>query len=53
MKQKKLTEEAKQKIWEERFKKRASEKARLEHEDSLKFFQVNTDFLSPVKIELL
>ncbi|XP_060559661.1 trichohyalin-like isoform X3 [Ruditapes philippinarum] len=39
MKQKKLTEEAKQKIWEERFKKRASEKARLEHEDSLKFFQ--------------
>ncbi|XP_052240434.1 trichohyalin-like isoform X2 [Dreissena polymorpha] len=39
MKQKKLTEEAKQKVWEERFKKRVSEKTRLEHEDSLKFFQ--------------
>ncbi|KAL4239220.1 hypothetical protein ACF0H5_000037 [Mactra antiquata] len=39
MSQKKMTEEAKQKIWEARFKKRASEKARLEHEDSLKFFQ--------------
>lgn len=35
-----MTEEAKQKVWEARFKKRASEKARLEHEDSLKFFQV-------------
>ncbi|XP_052790605.1 myosin-11-like isoform X1 [Mya arenaria] len=39
MKQKKVTDEAKQKVWEERFRKRASEKARLEHEDSLKFFQ--------------
>lgn len=39
MKSKKMTEEAKQKVWEARFKKRASEKARLEHEDSLKFFQ--------------
>ena len=40
MKNKKMTEEAKQEVWEERFKKRAAEKSRLEHDDSVKFFQV-------------
>ena len=54
MKNKKMTEEAKQEVWEERFKKRAAEKSRLEHDDSVKFFQVtditilNIMFLSAV-----
>ena len=36
-----MTEEGKQQVYEARFKKRSDEKNRLEHEDSLKFFQVS------------
>ena len=46
LKQKKMTEEAKQKVWEERFQKRAAEQTRLAHDDSLKFFQVPLSYMS-------
>ena len=46
MKNKKEDLDKKQQVWEARFQKRSAEQARREHEDFLKFFQVNMSLVA-------